>query len=375
MSRRSIAVSAVSALLMTVLFAGCWLNFSSRLTSYVAGLSGYRGRVDTGGGAESVALYGDRAYVFDRVAAEAADSGSLIQIVDVSDPVSASIVDEFDGSPGYYPSLVTFTQTDATTWLMLISIASDSVYVFDLTDPDAPALATSFDAFSGAGMVSDVRIAGDLAYFVGDGFTIWDFGDSNPVNWVELGTIPGGDFSGTPEFRQLCLAGDYAYVANEDFGLVIINIANTASPSITRVDTTINTVSDVDVLTESDLVVTDDYYNSWSVNIVNPTTPIPSEPEEGVMGHFSVRSPQTADNTDASEMYARRLCYRFDAVELLGIDGELVPLRRLIYPGLEENTGSQMMELVTSYEFADGLVAVAHGSDGLVLFDMNEADY
>ncbi len=111
--------------------------------------------------------------------------------------------------------------------------------IFDITDPEQPEEVGAHIPGPKSGYCADVFVSGSYAYVAGrkyrestettaGGLRILDIND--PENPVEV------SFYETPGYTvAVSASGDYAYVADKDAGLLVVNVANPASPSPTAV--------------------------------------------------------------------------------------------------------------------------------------------
>ena len=362
---RSTVLTATILVIGTIALISACEPGLGRLADILPGLSSYRARLETAGEAESVALHETHAYV---LSSDASGTDQSILVVDITDRSNPTLVHEFDVLTGHNPRLTTFTHSDSTTYLMLTSGQGD-VLVFDLHSPADPTQVTAFDPFGVTGSVLDSRFSGDLLYFMGTGFAIWDASDSDAANWVEISEIPSGSFAGDPS--SFCLAGDYAYLASGDVGVEIVDISVPASASIVATEASFSPVTDVEAISDVGLIVTDDHYSCRIVNIGNPLAPVATSELGGVMGEFSVPSPQPSTTTTATGEPRGVACFRFDATEVFEVNNELLGLATLVFPGQDNETPTSMKQVVSS-STDHTFYAVAHGEDGLVLFDLDD---
>ncbi len=349
------------ALTATVLLAGCGIGAGGRLTDVIEGVASYRGGIDTGGDTQSVALSGDRAYVFDRVNSDGT-GGALVQIIDVSDLTNPQHVADLNAAGGSDPRLKTFQHSNGKTYLMLLTMhGAPEVLLYDLSDPDAPSYVSELDLFEPYG-ARDAKIVGDVAYIIGDGFAIVDL--SNPATPVILGEISPAAY---PCCGQgLCLLNHHVFIANGEGGLIIIDASSVAAPEILLTDTQFGWVGDVEVHGSDRLVVCDGYFSSWFVNAINSPDLDPGPPAD-LLGNFSEPSPQVAAIPGTSQS-AGSVCYRTHGVQIVGVVNEIVQLGVLAAPGVDQDDRSWMNDMVLG-DNGTPFYAVAHGSEGLVFFE------
>ncbi len=184
------------------------------------------GGVDTSGIAYNVHVSGSYAYV-------ASGSGGL-QIVDISDPES--------------PTIVSSVATPAQALGVYVSGSSayvaggdSGLHIMDISDPANPGDPLSYDT---PGTAWDVYVAGDEA---GDKGCVADGSDGLTVMYVQPGPAITGSVDTPGEAYGVYISGDYAYVADGDSGLHIIDISDPENPILFEYVNTPGTAWDVHV--------------------------------------------------------------------------------------------------------------------------------
>ena len=175
----------------------------------------YAGGYDTTGNARDVIVAGGYAYV--------ADGADGLQIIDISNPSSPVRVGGYD------------TAGDA----QVVAVAGQYAYVtdyasgwqvIDVSVPSAPVLVGGYPLTDG--LAEGCTVAGGYVYGVGGGSATTNnglkvFDASNPANL----TYAGGFTYGTGSFLDIEIVGDYAYIAANADGLVVLEIdAPNANP-------------------------------------------------------------------------------------------------------------------------------------------------
>jgi len=104
----------------------------------------------------------------------------------------------------------------------LVAAGSEGVQVVDISDPNHPVLAASYDT---PGNANDIRISGNLAFVADglDGLRILDI--SSPTNLVSVGSL-----GSLGEAWDLAVSGQYVYVAAGTEGLRIVDVSSPATP-------------------------------------------------------------------------------------------------------------------------------------------------
>jgi hypothetical protein len=167
------------------------------------------GTCDTPDWAQAVAVSGDYAYV--------ADGSSGLQVIDISNPASPTLGGSYD-TPG-----AAFGVAISGNYAY-VADGTSGLKVIDISNPASPDSVGSYDT---PGAAFGVAISGDYAY-VADGSSGLQVIDiSNPASPDSVGTCD------TPGQAQgVAVSGNYAYVADEALGLQVIDISNPASPTL-----------------------------------------------------------------------------------------------------------------------------------------------
>lgn len=96
----------------------------------------------------------------------------------------------------------------------------DGLYIIDISDPSLP---KKIALYNTTGLTRDVCVAGDYAYVADDNqFLILDVSD--PFNPVKITSIPGQS-----PLSHVVVSGSYAYIL-EDFTIYVLDISNPFSP-------------------------------------------------------------------------------------------------------------------------------------------------
>jgi len=201
------------------------------------------GACDTPGYAQDVAVAGGYAYV--------ADGSAGLRVVDVSDPARPTEIGFYD-TPGSASGV--YVSGD-----IAYVVGYDGLWVVDVSDPSHPTELGSYDT---PGSASGVYVSGDYAYVADSwgGLRVVDVSD--PVHPTEIGyyDTPGwvwdvyvsGDYAYVTGLLVLdvsdpahptevghydtsgsvmAVAGDYAYVADWDYGLRVLDVSDPAHPT------------------------------------------------------------------------------------------------------------------------------------------------
>jgi hypothetical protein len=251
--------------------------------------------------AYDVCVAGDRAYV--------TTSGSYgLQVVDIGDPVNASIIGSALMGPAVSVDIagdhaflacgtVGFRAVDITdptnpsalgalatldyahdVWVegdhAFVADADSGLHVVDITNPASPVIIGSIDT---PGTAYEVCVAGDHAY-VADNSHLQVVDITDPANPAIVGSvsIPGG------AGRAVRVDGDYAYVGGSATGVHVIDISDPTSPAVIHSVDTPGSPLNVDI--DGEYAYVADYTGGLQViEIGLPLTPSPeSEPMASV---------------------------------------------------------------------------------------------
>jgi hypothetical protein len=156
----------------------------------------------------AVALEGDYAYVV----------SDGLMIVDISDPAAPTLAGSYD---------ISGSVAVAGNYAY-IAAGDDGLVILDVTDPSSPILAGIY-----VGSCDNVDVAGNYAYVTSGYYHIDPYGElkiidiSNPAAPTHVGEC---DAYGWP--IDIAVSGNYAYLANGDDGLVILNVGDPDAPAI-----------------------------------------------------------------------------------------------------------------------------------------------
>ena len=167
------------------------------------------GSVDTPGSAYRIAVSGTLAYV--------ADVSSGLQVIDISNPASPTILGSVD-TPGNALGIA------VSGTVAYVADDSSGLQLIDVSNPSSPAIIGSVDT---PGQASGVAVSGTLAY-VGDwesGLQVIDV--SNPAFPSILGSVdtPGQAWG-------VAVSGALAYLADYEGGFTAIDVSNPSSPKL-----------------------------------------------------------------------------------------------------------------------------------------------
>ena len=158
------------------------------------------------GPAQAVAISGDYAYF---------GSGTVLQIVDVSDPMSPQFIGEV-----VLPGLV--NGIEVSGGYAYVANIGDGLRVIDVSTPTTPVEVGYYDT---PGHARNVAVSGSYAYVADYDYGLRVIDISTPSAPVEVG------FVDTPGFATgVAVSGDYAFVADYDYGLRVIDVSTQTAP-------------------------------------------------------------------------------------------------------------------------------------------------
>jgi len=219
------------------------------------------GAYDTDGFAMDVTVVGQYAYV--------ADESYGLGVIDVSVPGSPAPVDV----DSYSRSYVYGVTADGGR---LYVATADGLDVLSLADPAAPTLLGSYESED---LALDVVVSGEVAYLVADGLEVLDI--STLASIERLGVFPTeqrstgcpaeGGYSFKP-CRAVTVGGSHAYVADDGFGLHVVDVADGQGPERVAGYQGLGRAGDVAVW-GSTAVVAERGRGAHVLNISDPATP------------------------------------------------------------------------------------------------------
>jgi hypothetical protein len=250
------------------------------------------GSYDTPANATDVAISGDYAYV--------ADNASGLQVIDISDPTNPTPIGSYDTPGGAIGVTISGDYAyvgDGTSGLQVIRIAepvlppesagvddtSDNTYggviagdhayvvtaarlaVFDISTPESPTLAGSYDT---PGTAVDVAVEGNYAYIADSGSGLLVVDISDPTNPLYGGGLSVG------WAKYLTVQGNYAYVCIDysGSGFKVIDISDPTNPTL--VGSLTYGVGFGPVAVDGDWAYAAAGVTLISVDISNPTSPV-----------------------------------------------------------------------------------------------------
>ncbi len=207
--------------------------------------------VATGWGPLSVAFSGNNAYVVSQYS-------NSMQVFNISDPAA--------------PTLSATIATGSTPWSVAISgsqayvvnYGSSNMMVFNISNPAAPTLSATIATGSGP---ASVAVSGSNAYVVNyNSATMQVFNISNPAVPTLSATIATGS-----QPRSLAVSGSHAYVVNQSSSTMqVFNISNPAAPTLSATIATGPDPQSVAVSGSNAYVVN---YNSATMQVFNISDP------------------------------------------------------------------------------------------------------
>ncbi|MBD2417171.1 DUF4347 domain-containing protein [Anabaena cylindrica FACHB-243] len=172
-----------------------------------------KGIYDTPGNAYDVQVVGNYAYV--------ADGSSGIEIIDISNPTIPTLKGIYDTPGNAYDVQVVGNYA-------YVADGSSGIEIIDISNPTIPTLKGIYDT---PGNAYDVQVVGNYAY-VTDGGSELDLyvADASKLEIIDISnpTTPifKGNYDTSNGIRDLQVVGNYAYVADGEGGLKIIDISD-----------------------------------------------------------------------------------------------------------------------------------------------------
>lgn len=298
---RSASLFVILALLMTLVPGGGQLLVAQESTALLPEIESLELVGQIGGDTYAVAVQGDYAYI---------GIGPRLVAIDVSDPISPTLVGQTDVMPGIVEDIFIageyayVANDDGGLRIVDISVPPDpveigsltgsmargvavadnhayvadgfgSLLVIDVSTPTAPAYVTAW-GIPGDTDAMDVAVAESYAYIAGwsSGLLIVDV--STPGNPTLVGSC-----STSAEATEVMVVGDYAYVGTSTAGLRIVDISTPSNPL--EVGFWDGGVRGIDVSGSYAYVAADSLY---VLDISTPSSPV----EVGSFGSLEARS-------------------------------------------------------------------------------------
>ena len=146
--------------------------------------------------------------------------------------------------------------------------ASRALQVVDISNPSSPQLVGSVFVATFGGVVTGLTVQGSIAYVTAAQTGLVIVNVANPAAPTILKTV---DTPGVAE--DVVVSGSYAYVADYSSGLQVVNISNPAMASIVGTVDTPGNAFGVS-LNGSVLYLADEYFGLQVINIANPLAPL-----------------------------------------------------------------------------------------------------
>ena len=207
------------------------------------------GSYDTPDEAYGVAISGTRAYV--------ADNLGGLQIIDVSNPASPTLLGSYDTAGNCFGVAVVGK-------IAYVADQAAGLQIIDVSNPASPALIGSYDT---SGSVMNVFVSGGVAYVADSNGGLLILNVANPASPTLIGT-----YSTPGPAMDVAVVGTTAYVAAFDSGLQILNVSNPASPTLIG---SLNTPGNAQgVAVEGNRVcIGDDLGGLQIIDVSNPSSP------------------------------------------------------------------------------------------------------
>lgn len=138
-------------------------------------------------------------------------------IVDISDPLHPSKIGE------YYEYEADFFDIEIIGDKAYIASSDKGLIIIDISNPSYPIKIGDWDNESSSASAFDVEVIGDLAYLVQDGLKIINISVSSHPEIISEYTKSG-------YAQGVAICGSYAYLADGNEGMVVIDISNPSNP-------------------------------------------------------------------------------------------------------------------------------------------------
>lgn len=227
----------------------------------------------TAGTANEIKVIGDLALI--------ADDNAGMQIFDISNPQLPALLSTF-------PTGNTAVGIDAVGTVAYIATHQSGLDIVDISDPSNPTLITNYDS---GRSTRDVQIVGDIAYVVDriDGLNIVDISDPSNPQLISITDTPGWA-------DDITVDGELAIIPQGTFDLQILDISDIANPQIIASITPLDPSFGLDTATiHAGLLYTCeniDGYRVWDIS--KPSSPIPlitlntNTPQSQGFGHHII---------------------------------------------------------------------------------------
>ncbi|WP_235284320.1 PKD domain-containing protein [Methanosarcina sp. 1.H.A.2.2] len=218
-----------------------------------------KGSYDTPGNAQGVAISGNYAYIAD---------GNDLVIVDISNPSSPIPIRNYN-TGGWAQDIAV-----SGNYAYVIDYAN-GIFIVDISNPSSPLLkgihATSPIIWNGdygyGGCIKSVAVSGNYAYVADEGNGLLIVDVSNASSPVLKGSYPAAEYA-----FDVAVSGNYAYVVNSNNGLAIIDISDPSSPVLNGSYNPERHVEEVAVSGNYAYLVVDN--SLVIIDISNPSSPV-----------------------------------------------------------------------------------------------------
>jgi hypothetical protein len=186
-----------------------------------------------------------------------------VEIIDVSDPTNPALV--WSDTTWGLPKAITVRDNYAYITLFYFWDSSD-LQIFDVSDPTNPILAGDCDL--GSGFAKAISLSGDYAYVASEREGLVIVNISNPYNPLVVGSYWAGH-----GYYRIYVSADYAYLPSGDIGLEIVDISVPSNPTFVSLYDTDGSATDVGVL-DNYAYIADGLRGLLIIDVIDPADPV-----------------------------------------------------------------------------------------------------
>ena len=186
-----------------------------------------------------------------------------VEIIDVSDPTNPALV--WSDTTWGLRRAITVRDNYAYITLFYFWDSSD-LQIFDVSDPTNPILAGDCDL--GSGFAKAICLSGDYAYVASEREGLVIVNISNPYDPLVVGSYWAGH-----GYYRLYVSADYAYLPAGDIGLEIVDISVPSNPTFVSLYDTDGSATDVGVL-DNYAYIADGLSGLQIIDVIDPADPV-----------------------------------------------------------------------------------------------------
>jgi hypothetical protein len=196
-----------------------------------------------------------------------------LKIIDISNPSIPTLVGTYVTSSSGSVTQATYSAVRVSGKYAYLTSITRGIDIVDISNPTAPSLAGYTSTYNGGGLsstpppIQSVAVSGGFAYFAdsSNGLKIVNVSDpTNPVIISQLKTFnPTYTVNANTNAVGIVLKGNYAFVADENNGLRVIDISDPNNPAV---KSTLSIAGSVNSIFLRDNYIFTTSYSSGSVN-------------------------------------------------------------------------------------------------------------